>query len=416
MYEMYITVYPCKMNPSAPTNCKPIEVFQAIQLIMTVPQVAFDPENSKTPIEVVPNSERMIDVNVGTSQVRTTYFKHVEIFDDRYDFVKESLKESYSEIDYSEIQSFQREPLNPLCDPVPVAPAFCYPYIVLQFKSGGRKITTKRKYGKVFTILGELGGFRDILILVFTIGYIVVNCNKDVKAQKLAILGKNYEKNRKFLTGGSDKVFIDKKKIDEKNSEIEDIEGDVIDEATDGIKLTQKALEVEVINGFLFQDYHRALLPMVYMYQAKKRLQEEKVHKVAARMIEKSIGDKHILGSIFSGQKNTVVDREMKPDTAFRQLIDSKPANNLEAKIKQYFLANMPEDFKKNASQEKDDSQTIVEGGNLSEDFGFLKNSETVTLNNQAKESVEMEKFGDKEIVEAVQEKSDKTFIVKNKI
>ena len=52
-----------------------------------------------------------------------------------------------------------------------------------------------------------------------------------------------------------------------------DLENEVIEQGSDGIKQIQKSLEVDIINSVLFEDYHRTLLPLVYMNQARIRLE-----------------------------------------------------------------------------------------------------------------------------------------------
>ena len=58
-----------------------------------------------------------------------------------------------------------------------------------------------------------------------------------------------------------------------KNLKQMDLENEVIEQGSDGIKQIQKSLEVDIINSVLFEDYHRTLLPLVYMNQARIRLE-----------------------------------------------------------------------------------------------------------------------------------------------
>ena len=166
-------------------------------------------------------------------------------------------------------------------------------------KSGNKHITINRIYSKIFSVLGELGGFRDILIVFMTIFYLIVNCSRDVTQIKRRILGKNYLGNRELFENEANLVVVGKNGKRNRKNRTVDMENEVINQAIDGIMLSQKALEVNVMNGLILKDHHRTLLPIVYMYQAQKRLEEEKVKNLAVGLLKISIKDKNVLNNIF---------------------------------------------------------------------------------------------------------------------
>ena len=56
-------------------------------MVINIPQTTFNPENSQNPIDFIASSEWMINLDPKIKQDRTVYFKSVDIYDDRYDFI-----------------------------------------------------------------------------------------------------------------------------------------------------------------------------------------------------------------------------------------------------------------------------------------------------------------------------------------
>ena len=266
---------------------------------------------------------------------------------------------SYAEIDKIQTNYVTRNINNLDCTQAPAE--YCEAYVQLFVKSGGRSVQIKRVYGKVFDLLGQLGGFMDILLVIFGVAYILIRCQNDSTKYKKKILGKNFRNNRSSLSEKTTPDYKDETKKKEKQKRLIEIEDEVIEEANDGIKLSQKSLEVDIMNNVIFQDYHRALLPLLYMNQAKKRLEDGKVAKVATQMIKKAIS--HNTTKIIGKKKETLLEREMKLETAYIFLVDSEPKSELEIRIKDYFLANIPEDFKANHQKKTD-----LEGNSIAEE------------------------------------------------
>ena len=343
--ELHIVVMPCWLNP-IPQTCVPINEVKRQELYIIIPRVQFDPEDKNSPITFIGSIDQNIVLDPDNQLTKTMNFKNVEVFDDRWDFFKESLRISYAEVDQVKDQYIGRTQANLMCTNAP--PQFCEPYLHVIVRSGGKFINIKRVYGKIFNLLGELGGFMDILLVLFALSYIIIRCQNDGTKIKKRILGKNFVKHRSLLSEESNSALKQRNKNNpkDKDKELIEIEDEILDEASDGINLSQKALEVDVINNLIFKDYHRALLPFVYRHQAKMRLEQNRVNKVASVMIKQTIDKNQALKNIFGKQKATLVDREMKPDIAYGLLCDSSPLDELEVKMKEFFMANIPQELK----------------------------------------------------------------------
>lgn len=131
-----------------------------------------------------------------------------------------------------------------------------------------------RSYPKIFNVIGELGGFIDIVMLIFGILYVVSKIQKDTEQIKKALLGNLFSAERELM---SNKFSDDKKQKKDHLKVIEETEQEILDEAQDGILMQRRMLEVGVLNDLLFKDFHKALLPFLIKIQAENRLVRQKV-------------------------------------------------------------------------------------------------------------------------------------------
>lgn len=57
----------------------------------------------------------------------------------------------------------------------------------------------KRTYPKIFNLLGELGGFIDIVMLIFGLLYVYSRVQRDTEQIKKALLGNLFSTQRELL-------------------------------------------------------------------------------------------------------------------------------------------------------------------------------------------------------------------------
>jgi hypothetical protein len=146
--------------------------------------------------------------------VKDIRLKQVEVYDDQYDFFQEKLNTKFAEVDTVKTATLNRIHGNFYCDPNEAdhtVASFCEPYLEINIRSGGKKVTIKREYAKIFNVLGELGGFSDLMIVIFSFIYVCSRCKSDTDEMKKVILGKDYEKNRDLLKDDADLIAVDKK-------------------------------------------------------------------------------------------------------------------------------------------------------------------------------------------------------------
>lgn len=385
MAQMQVNVFPCaNTNPNCVLD---LNTFKRIDLVSVLPQRTFEPDNMGEPVNTISSVEEIFTIDYRLTKFVKLQLNNIELYDDKYDFFKESLKKSYSDIDRISTNFGFRELTNVLkqdleCDPENLDS--CQGYVTIDIISSGKSVTITRSYPKIFNVIGELGGFIDIVMLIFGILYVISKIQKDTEQIKKALLGNLFSAEREHLQS---KLPGDKKKEEEKLKEIEETEQEILDEAQDGILLQRRMLEVGVLNDFLFKDFHKALMPFLIKKQAENRLQRQKV-------LESS----NVFASLIAGNSSRTIDPkqqqiygkkqlevEMSGKEAFQKLWNSEPHSELEKAIRDYFLANLPDDITETKSEAipqdsifskfllKEKSDIVKNPQQTSENFSFLR-------------------------------------------
>lgn len=322
-----IRVLPCTLTNK--TFCSDEIGVNLTDLKIILPKGSFTPENADRPITVVGSMDESLRLQSQTQYIKDITLKTVKVYDDKYDFLSESLNTEFAEVDQVNTGTINRLKGNVTCE-LQVSSMedenYCEPYVVINIRSGGKVVTIKREYPKLFNVLGELGGFSDLMIVSFSFLYILSRCYNEEEEVKAVILGKDYEKNRKIFQGKQSEITHDKTV----KKDMDEIEDEVIQEANDGIKLQQRALEISLLKDMFFKDFHNALMPMIYLKQASDRLSNEDSYhssQVNRKKLTKI--------SSFNGQSLSL-------SQALKELHNYQPQNEIDQRIKNYFLANIP--------------------------------------------------------------------------
>ena len=93
--------------------------------------------------------------------------KQVYIYDEKVDFFKEKLFANYSEVDVVYSKTYIRDGLTATTKCLLPKCADTADYVSINLRSGGTIVEIKRNFPKLFSTLGELGGFIEIVVLIF---------------------------------------------------------------------------------------------------------------------------------------------------------------------------------------------------------------------------------------------------------
>jgi hypothetical protein len=180
---------------------------------------------------VIGSIDEIVQIDYRLKKNLIVSLNNVELYDDKYDFFEETLKQKYSEIDKITTNFGLRDLSDTEWDLIchPDALSYCEEYISILIFSSGDLITMKRTYPKIFNVIGELGGFIDIVMLVFGILYIASKIQKDTEQIKKALLGRLFKAERENLEKAVDTE--DKKLAEKKLKSLEETEEEILEEA-----------------------------------------------------------------------------------------------------------------------------------------------------------------------------------------
>lgn len=306
---MVLTALPCTLPAD---QCAPSETLSSAEVVVTLPQISFDPENKDNPLFTLPTIEYKMTVNPAITIVNKIFFQENEIYDDKLDFFSEKLKDSYASIDRIVEDSIQRGNEETNCD-LSDTEKKCFPYARMIFESTGKKLVQKRNYVKVFNTLGEMGGMRGVIIMLIGLGYgIFCGCFKGSDIVEREYYGgkKNFNEYRNRYT----KIKKEKKvccrmcrccccKVEE-----EDALTMLKEENEDGVELMKTSEFIKFMKIISMKDHHLKLVTPLMIMNIDR----------------------------FS-QKSNMGYRQ-----AYQNLMAYEPKNEVERKIKDYIANNLP--------------------------------------------------------------------------
>lgn len=175
-----IVVLPCPDATGA--SCASEEELNQTELSIILPKGSFDPENASQPISILGSLDESLYLQSKMRYAKDIRLKTVEVYDDKYDFFKETLNTRFAEVDTVKNLVTTRPNNSVFCDLAETdeaAALYCQPYVYINIRSGGKLVTIKREYAKIFNVLGELGGFSDLMIVCFSFLYLASRCKSD---------------------------------------------------------------------------------------------------------------------------------------------------------------------------------------------------------------------------------------------
>lgn len=308
-------MFPCSLVNQS--ECEPIERLINTNLNFGFIDTSFTPSNKKTPLKTVPN---MKDFRISISQ-ETRWeitLKGNEVFDDNYDLFDQ--KKSFEFIDRDEEMMYGINRVVPLthCTIEQISTWMCPPYSTLTIKSSGKSLKIVRKYPKILGTLGEIGGTGEIFIIIFGVFYFFYNDYNMKRFVEKRILGQNYKDLQKVY---------DIKNEKKEEEEFEKISKEIVSEREDIIRLHGNSTALEVLQNIIFKSYHKDLLPILLLNIHKLKLEKEKEEQNGFRRIQTQYKTKGINNLKLSYEK----------------LMNHQPENELDKKIKEYFLENLPQ-------------------------------------------------------------------------
>ena len=272
-------VYPCIVSSNR--ECIAESELEGLVNPMRIPRYTFEPENAANPIK-----ELDLFDQIPLSLRRTSFFNYTlqrELIEDEsmYSFRPVNVKAELLEVEHKYFDAKQRVPSAQPCSVSPNTGIFgvsCEPLLSITFQIGGTVIHRKRNFGKILNTFGEVGGIFEVIMLVFALIFMCFKCY--VKGEKQIIKEGVYEKgeleglldfNRRYETGFEDMKLS------------QEIVNEIIEESQDGFRMFKEAQKIRLLDEVIFEDYHKALLPLV-IFRLKAQKRQKKPEKNSKRL------------------------------------------------------------------------------------------------------------------------------------
>lgn len=245
-----------------------------------MPVKSFDPMNRRNPVQIYFEYSDIDSLDYQLEKEWDLDLNSFEVFDERYDYLDEKLRIRYTEL-VTDTKDVRTRYMSPPADDSELVcqegkETECRPYFVIRLRSNGRLTTIIRVYPKALEILGEFGGMISLLMSILGIFYFLIHYNKSNYKTKKAIFGREWLREKRRARKNRFGLTKNRKEHKAIKQEDEEVEAEVLEEASDGLLLQRRMLETGLLTELLFKDYHRSLIPIIFEEDARRRLKISK--------------------------------------------------------------------------------------------------------------------------------------------
>lgn len=305
-----IKFFPCSLEDQSQCKSKQ-DIMQAqFNVLNLVP--SFDKEEFDNPVTFRPISLLKTFLNYNQGKIINIQLKKNILYDETMDYLGEKLKKEYAEMDSIRSDIFQRDENQIYCTDTEIRDGKCAPYINIKFSAGGKSTTIKRNYKKPSELMGDIGGINEVFLIIFSFLFVVVSkfCKED--KEELGLGKDGSVEILKTLRNG----LKDKKDMEKVLEEFEKVN-------YDGFEVIRSLSKLKILEGAVFEDYHRTLVPIIALSIIKRNL----------KMKEDKFSQEEKLLSLGEAVEKLKNDRSLDP---------------FKKKINEFFLENLPENLKWN--------------------------------------------------------------------
>ena len=299
-------LFPCTLPNSA--DCATPQELSGVTIGMPFVSKSLHFQSKKDPIRTNLDTDTDMLVSVASRSYQIIFMKQNVVVDDDRDFYDPEPNYRFLDIEKVLSTSGIRAPVS-ICTPVQLLQNQCSPYIEIELKAGGKISTVHRKYEKLFATVSEIGGFGDLIFIVFGFVYMFYNqffYNRWIRQQMIP----------EELRKNSDFSYLSEK--DQKELTARAIET-IMQEETDAVQMVKRFQKISILFEAIFEPHHLKLLPEVLLQTAKK---------------EQTDGFDFV-------RSTTVVERDMSYEEAMNKLRNATPNNEVTQKLNEFFLMHL---------------------------------------------------------------------------
>jgi len=248
---LQIAIYPCSLEDKS--QCGSFRDIAQMKILLGVLYKIVDLTNKTEPISSKLSTDIEYPLNPTTTLKCTFTFSEQFIMDDDREFSDPYLKQRY--VDQREISTITGYRDSSIyCTKEQILLGDCTPYLTIELKSDSTQITVNRTYFKVFELLSEIGGYLQVVVLLFELLYHLYNSYSFKKHVKSSIL--YYDED--ILKS----LFMFRKRG---KQTIDSLQNEIIEKDFDALHLFEQLHSINISRQIIFEDYHMLLLPCVVM-------------------------------------------------------------------------------------------------------------------------------------------------------
>lgn len=338
-----IHILPCMTIPGR--VCKNINELIDMKIKSGLVEKTVEFSEHNDPLKFDINLDREYYINPAQISGFVHFFKTNKVEDDEFDFIPPTEVTQF--IDEEKViatTGFRNNQIE--CSITELTEKTCIPYIYFDLRSGAKIQTIQRRYDKIFATIAEIGGFTELIILVFGMVYICYNdyfFKRFMKKEVLRI--KENSVSQIFEDKGKDPNSKEGNQEDVK--EVKKLLEDMVDRDFDAISLFKEMNNFSILEKLLFQEHHKTLLPLVVIGIKNEKKAASKKKKRMKKNNKKTSESLQLGGDATEEQDFYSYDEIVH---ACKELLNDEPQNEIEQIVKEFFIKNIPVNVKSEAS------------------------------------------------------------------
>ena len=275
--EIYIEVYPCLLEDT--TKCATVEELQLVSFIYATASANTDLSNKKHPISHIMTSDDYFYLNTNIGIQYQARFMENSIYDDLGYYFGATKVDSFFSIEKFNPSVSTRDATKLYCTKQEVIDDECGWYYSFMFISGGREAVITRTYKDLVSTIGDIGGVKEFVFLIFAVIYSAYNSNQKKKDMVRRIYHLQQDSSRLKIwcackrkdvhqmpasssIPGSSSQGPDES-VKKVPRDVIDSAFDIIEDSLDAITIVEQLNIVKFIAHFLMQEYQKNLVPLV---------------------------------------------------------------------------------------------------------------------------------------------------------
>ncbi len=331
-----LSIMPCSKGPECLTST--FQEIARVSFVLSYPTVNVNFSNYEVPVSYTSSFDDFYFINPTLGQRYQAKLLENMVYNmNSFLFSGEKLADDYVTNERLQTNMMYRDPAQLTCSEQQVQTEKCQDFFMFQITSGGGLTKITRTYKGVTDTIGEIGGAREVVFVVFFYLYLNYHsrASRGILVEKVYSIKKS-ENRTDGKTHPSDSNSATPNLNRDPNSKTRppastmDSEGrlpasqkvinqayDIIEESLDVVTMAKEINTVRFIASFLLEEYQKVLIPFISLnidLEHKKQLEE-----VNSKLKAPDQKEQDLLAAI----SFAVDHKQLNVEEAYRKVVDS---------------------------------------------------------------------------------------------